>query len=261
MTPKIHALTPEMAAKQASLFSLVFFVRLTLEDVWRITCQAPWGEKVLTFLRTLAGWRSNLTIRNGQFWAMLGHWRDGFQDFCHVAMVIQDPWETERTDFPAGTPMMIESTSPAGVQIKPLAERLRSYKGRTVIVPLALPPALEKVSPDTTKAPAEGWHSSPFNVWLKRAEGLGYDGVGLFGVLFNLGIDTPGAFFCSELIAEALTELGLLPEWIPRLRCGKLSNTEQRPNFFEVSELARLTPLLDWGNAVSVDSRRLRDGI
>lgn len=260
MTPKIVALTPEHAAQQAQDFSLVFFVRRTLADVWRLACQADWGSKFETFFLELGGWASNLAIRDGQLWAMLGHWRDGRHDLIHVAMVVPDPWDGDRTDWPADTPVIIESTSPDGVRIKPLAERLRSYRGRTIIVPLLFPPALDKISLDTTRATEEGWCPAPFTKWLKRVEGLGYDTVGLVGVLLNWGLDKPGAYFCSELVAAALIELGLLEEWNSRLRAGNLSTIEARPNFFEPSELAR-SHILNWEKALTVNSGRIPDGV
>jgi hypothetical protein len=220
MNPKPTTVTAGEAAKAAEDGWLVFFVRLTLADVWRISRRDP-----RRFLPTLGGWFSNLVIAIGQLLAHIGDWRSGFHNLIHVGVVVNGG--------------LLEATEPR-VRLVDLEERLADYPATYLVPP---------------RHPADPESLSRHPEWLTYVEGLPYNRFGLLGVLLNLGISSPGKRFCSQLAAEYYQITGRLPKWTTVIRRGSPQAFDVPASFWEPSSLANERGAVGWSGALHVRNR------
>jgi len=227
---------------------LLFFPRLTLADVWRLACAAPVGRRMVTFTRKLTHWRWNLRIALAQLLTHLGWWRTGWWEYVHVAVllpVFSGAAVTGRDSADGGQErpphrwVLVESTFPAGVEIKEPAEKIAGFHG----VATAVPP----------RRPADGAASGKLITWAARIEGLPYDSAGALGSPLDLDLDGGGRF-CSDVGAEAWQLLGLLPKWTykPHHRSRRLVKAELPPRLWDPAELAAELGALAWERAINV---------
>lgn len=222
---------------------LLFFPRLTLSDVARLVRKAPRGRRLRTLVRKLFHWRMNLRIANAQLITHLGWWRTGLWEFIHVAVLI--PLE----DGGQGRPphckrwVLLESTFPAGVELKDPEAKLAGFHGVATAAPPRWPPALEACE--------------RLIAWAHEVEGLPYDSAGAGGSPFDLNLDGRGRF-CSDVGANAWQILGMLPEWIyrPHHRSGELRKAEMPPRLWDPLELAAELGANCWERAVNVTGGR-----
>jgi len=222
---KEHAM---YVASKAQTGWLVFFSRLTLRQAWARTLAAPHGGRLGAFRRALFCWCSNLAIALAQLASNPGAWRDGMWQLVHVGIVIV---EDERR-------YLLEATTPT-VRLTELAPLLETDLRHAHLLPYRGIPAIE------------GFEE--LRTWAVDMIGLRYDHAGLFGVLTNLGINSPDGLFCSEISAWGHQILDLLPERSRRIVGGRMLTAILPPGFWSPSELARERGALTWTHAIEME--------
>lgn len=186
---------------------------------------ARWGRK----LATLGGTLSNWAILTGQLMACPAQWRDGMWRFVHCGMACRSQRIAGKFPEPGyefDELLLFESLNPGGPRLARLSERIRDYPGRVLIVPL------RNVEPRLQLALQAAIRSA-------RHDAYRYDLFGLLGVLGGLGIDSPDAVFCSELVVQLLQEVGAMPTKTRIFRRGKLRSSQLRAAAFPPCRLAR----------------------
>lgn|GEM_PF-6517063 len=217
---------------------LLFFPRLTLRDVWRLTRQAPPGRRLRTFIRKLFHWRMNLRIATWQLLTHPGWWRTGLWEYVHTSVLIplsgHPPPELRWT--------LLESTFPDGVELKDPEPKLAAFHGVATAVPPRWPPELGACDRLLS--------------WAHEIEGLPYDTGAAAASVLDLNLDGEGRF-CSDVGANAWQLLGLLPEYVmhPNHRSGELRKTEMQPRRWTPCEFAAELGAIAWEHAINVKAR------
>lgn len=214
---------------------LVFFPRLTIRDVARLVRQVEPKQRWRTLVKKLGHYLGNLGIAFTQLAAHPGWWRRPVIEDVHVALLVP-----KSGHWPPGQGwLLVESTYPAGVEIKDPAPKLAGFHGVATVVPLTWPS--EALALDRLLA------------WVHEVEGLAYDSEGAIASPLDLNLDAEGEF-CSGVGVNALQVLEHLPEYVLRQvhRTGQLRKVRLRPGDFMPVELAMLHGVLDWSRAVNV---------
>jgi len=228
--------TPAEAAALAQTGWLVFFLRLTLLDVIKLTVRTRGGfwRKLWALLSNMGGWFSNLVIAILQMLTFAGDWRSGMWQLIHVGVVIEKH----------GEKFLLEATYPR-VRLIPLEKRLEAYP-----VAHLVPPRL----PHNGLVDEDEWQN-----WIQFVDDMPYNKFGLLGVLLNIGGGgSPGTRFCSQLAAEAYQIL----DWLPKRgvvlavsRGAEPRATDIPAGWYEPSGLAMSRAALNWRGELYVNTR------
>ena len=155
-------------------------------------------------------------------WQIPGGTHDGLHELVHCGVVIRNC---------AGL-ALLEAMPGCGVRIVDIAQRVREYKGAVLHCPLS-----ELYHAQFADMSVQAW------LELHRRDKYRWGGLPLATALFLIGGASPGALFCSELVASLYAHLGILPDELPVLRGNRITGMRLEPQLYSPSEIARLPQL------------------